>query len=195
MRELIIDVIGEIGRPSAPTSDLGELVALHSLLDSPKDKILWDVGHRPTHTSVHHGVTGSTPSASTRASPCSARCSSPSTTSWAPARLYLDRLRGRPEGGDAQGDRRGRQGGRGDRRRGAHRRRRLRGAPSRRRTADADGDRPQRQRHVDLPTSARSRATSNASAQPPPLSGPLHTEERLTQLPLSADGSSAFGPR
>ena len=48
-------------------------------------------------------------------------------------RLDLDRLRGRAEGGDAQGHRRGRQRRRGDRRRSAHRRRRLRGAPQRRR--------------------------------------------------------------
>ena len=34
VRELIIDVIGELA------------VSLHSLLDSPKDKILWDVGHQ-----------------------------------------------------------------------------------------------------------------------------------------------------
>ena len=65
-------------------------------------------------------------------------------------RLDLDRLRGRPEGGDAPGDRRGRQGRRGDRRRRADRRRRLRGAARGRRPADADRDRPQRQRDVDL---------------------------------------------
>jgi 1-deoxy-D-xylulose-5-phosphate synthase len=46
-RELIIDVIGEIGGHFGANLGTCELaVALHSLLDSPKDKILWDVGHQ-----------------------------------------------------------------------------------------------------------------------------------------------------
>src|SRR5436190_23334791 len=47
VRELIIDVIGEIGGHFGANLGTCELaVALHSLLDSPKDKILWDVGHQ-----------------------------------------------------------------------------------------------------------------------------------------------------
>jgi 1-deoxy-D-xylulose-5-phosphate synthase len=46
-RELIIDVIGEIGGHFGANLGTCELAAaLHSLLDSPKDKILWDVGHQ-----------------------------------------------------------------------------------------------------------------------------------------------------
>jgi 1-deoxy-D-xylulose-5-phosphate synthase len=46
-RELIIDVIGRIGGHFGANLGTCELaVALHSLLDSPKDKILWDVGHQ-----------------------------------------------------------------------------------------------------------------------------------------------------
>src|SRR3954471_1929443 len=46
-RELIIDIIGEIGGHFGANLGTCELaVALHSLLDSPKDKILWDVGHQ-----------------------------------------------------------------------------------------------------------------------------------------------------
>ena len=46
-RELIIDVIGEIGGHFGANLGASELaVALHSLLDSPRDKILWDVGHQ-----------------------------------------------------------------------------------------------------------------------------------------------------
>jgi 1-deoxy-D-xylulose-5-phosphate synthase len=46
-RELIIDVIGEIGGHFGANLGTCELaVSLHSLLDSPKDKILWDVGHQ-----------------------------------------------------------------------------------------------------------------------------------------------------
>ena len=47
VRELIIDVIGEIGGHFGANLGTCELtVALHSLLDSPTDKILWDVGHQ-----------------------------------------------------------------------------------------------------------------------------------------------------
>jgi 1-deoxy-D-xylulose-5-phosphate synthase len=47
VRELIIDVIGEIGGHFGANLGACELaVALHSLLDSPQDKILWDVGHQ-----------------------------------------------------------------------------------------------------------------------------------------------------
>ena len=43
----IIDTIGEIGGHFGANLGTCELaVALHSLLDSPRDKILWDVGHQ-----------------------------------------------------------------------------------------------------------------------------------------------------
>jgi len=46
-RELIIDTIGEIGGHFGANLGTCELaVALHSLMDSPRDKILWDVGHQ-----------------------------------------------------------------------------------------------------------------------------------------------------
>ena len=47
VRELIIDVIGEIGGHFGANLGACELaVALHSLLESPRDKIIWDVGHQ-----------------------------------------------------------------------------------------------------------------------------------------------------
>jgi 1-deoxy-D-xylulose-5-phosphate synthase len=47
MREYIIDTIGEIGGHFGANLGTCELaVALHSLLDSPRDKLLWDVGHQ-----------------------------------------------------------------------------------------------------------------------------------------------------
>src|ERR671935_584233 len=47
VREHIIDTVGEIGGHFGANLGVCELaVALHSLLDSPKDKILWDVGHQ-----------------------------------------------------------------------------------------------------------------------------------------------------
>jgi 1-deoxy-D-xylulose-5-phosphate synthase len=46
VRELLIDTVGEIGGHFGANLGACEIaVALHSLLDSPKDKILWDVGH------------------------------------------------------------------------------------------------------------------------------------------------------
>src|SRR3954471_22385256 len=47
VRDLIIDTIGEIGGHFGANLGTCELaVSLHSLLDSPTDKILWDVGHQ-----------------------------------------------------------------------------------------------------------------------------------------------------
>src|SRR5205085_956321 len=47
LREHIIDTVGEIGGHFGANLGAIEIaVALHSLLDSPKDKILWDVGHQ-----------------------------------------------------------------------------------------------------------------------------------------------------
>lgn len=47
VREHIIDTVGEIGGHFGANLGTCELaVALHSLMDSPTDKILWDVGHQ-----------------------------------------------------------------------------------------------------------------------------------------------------
>jgi 1-deoxy-D-xylulose-5-phosphate synthase len=47
VREHIIDTVGEIGGHFGANLGTCELaVALHSLLDSPTDKVLWDVGHQ-----------------------------------------------------------------------------------------------------------------------------------------------------
>ncbi|MEJ7894683.1 MAG: 1-deoxy-D-xylulose-5-phosphate synthase N-terminal domain-containing protein, partial [Solirubrobacteraceae bacterium] len=47
VREHIIDTVGEIGGHFGANLGTTELaVALHSLMDSPRDKILWDVGHQ-----------------------------------------------------------------------------------------------------------------------------------------------------
>jgi 1-deoxy-D-xylulose-5-phosphate synthase len=47
VREYIIDTVGEIGGHFGANLGSCELaVALHSLLDSPRDKVLWDVGHQ-----------------------------------------------------------------------------------------------------------------------------------------------------
>ena len=47
VRAHIIDTVGEIGGHFGANLGTCELaVALHSLLDSPRDKVLWDVGHQ-----------------------------------------------------------------------------------------------------------------------------------------------------
>ena len=47
IREHIIDTVGEIGGHFGANLGACEIaVALHSVLDSPRDKILWDVGHQ-----------------------------------------------------------------------------------------------------------------------------------------------------
>src|SRR5437588_7621502 len=47
VREHVIDTVGEIGGHFGANLGTCEIaVALHSLLDSPSDKILWDVGHQ-----------------------------------------------------------------------------------------------------------------------------------------------------
>ncbi|MFZ0089679.1 MAG: 1-deoxy-D-xylulose-5-phosphate synthase N-terminal domain-containing protein, partial [Solirubrobacteraceae bacterium] len=47
VREHIINTVGEIGGHFGANLGTCEIaVALHSLLDSPRDKILWDVGHQ-----------------------------------------------------------------------------------------------------------------------------------------------------
>src|SRR5579875_4211026 len=47
VRRYIIDTVGEIGGHFGANLGAVEIaVALHSLLDSPRDKILWDVGHQ-----------------------------------------------------------------------------------------------------------------------------------------------------
>src|SRR4051812_5075203 len=47
VRELLIDTVGEVGGHFGANLGACEIaVALHSLLDSPTDKIVWDVGHQ-----------------------------------------------------------------------------------------------------------------------------------------------------
>ncbi len=47
VREHIIDTVGEVGGHFGANLGTCELaVVLHSLLDSPRDKVLWDVGHQ-----------------------------------------------------------------------------------------------------------------------------------------------------
>ncbi len=47
VRELLIDTVGEVGGHFGANLGTCEIaVAIHSLIDSPRDKVLWDVGHQ-----------------------------------------------------------------------------------------------------------------------------------------------------
>lgn len=56
IRELIIDTVSKNGGHLASNLGVVELtIALHSVFDTPKDKIIWDVGHQ---SYVHKILTG-----------------------------------------------------------------------------------------------------------------------------------------
>src|SRR5213596_97068 len=125
VRELIIDTIGEIGGHFGANLGAFEIaVALHSLLDSPRDKILWDVGHQAY---PHKVLTGRRDRLSTirkyegLAPFCSIFESEHDIMGAGHASTSVSYAVGLKE--DAPGGRRGRQGGRRHRRRRPHRRR------------------------------------------------------------------------
>ena len=56
IREVILSCVSEVGGHLAPSLGAVELtVALHSVLESPRDKIIWDVGHQAY---AHKIITG-----------------------------------------------------------------------------------------------------------------------------------------
>jgi 1-deoxy-D-xylulose-5-phosphate synthase len=56
IRELLIDTVGEVGGHFGANLGACEIaVALHSVLDSPRDKVIWDVGHQAY---AHKVITG-----------------------------------------------------------------------------------------------------------------------------------------
>ena len=56
IRELIINTVSKTGGHLASNLGVVELtIALHSIFDAPKDKIIWDVGHQ---SYVHKIITG-----------------------------------------------------------------------------------------------------------------------------------------
>ena len=88
VRELLIDTVGEIGGHFGANLGTCEIaVALHSLLDSPRDKILWDVGHQAYPHKVLTGRRDQLDDDPQVRRPGAVLLdrTSPSTTSWAPA--------------------------------------------------------------------------------------------------------------
>ena len=104
VREHIIKTVGEIGGHFGANLGTCEIaVALHSVLHSPNDKILWDVGHQAY---PHKVLTGRRDQLATirRYEGLAPFCSSggvPARHHGRRPRLHRDRLRGRPQGGDA----------------------------------------------------------------------------------------------
>ncbi len=153
VREHIIDTVGEIGGHFGANLGTCELaVALHSVLESPRDKILWDVGHQAY---PHKVLTGRRDAAEHDSPVRRARAvlldrRVPARHHGRRPRLDVDRLRGGDQGGHApSGLGRGREGRGGDRRRRDDRRRRVRGDRPGRWAGHTDRGRAQRQRHVD----------------------------------------------
>ena len=107
VREHIIDTVGEIGGHFGANLGTCEIaVALHSLLDSPRDKILWDVGHQAY---PHKILTGRRDQLQTirkyqGLAPFCAIARVRARHHGRRARLDRDRLRRRDQGGDAAGD-------------------------------------------------------------------------------------------
>ena len=144
-------------------------MAIHSLLDSPRDKVLWDVGHQAY---PHKVLTGRRDELHTirkyeRARALLLDAGVGARHHGRGPRLDQRVVRGRHQGGDAPRRGAGRQGRRGDRRRRAHRRRLLRGPAERRRHGHADRDRGERQRHVDRPERRRPLAALQPHAPQP----------------------------
>ncbi len=172
VREHIIDTVGEIGGHFGANLGTCELaVALHSVLDSPRDKILWDVGHQAY---PHKVLTGRRDRAEHDPPVRRPRAvlldrGVARTTSWAPG---TPRPRSATRSGSRRAcatwtPRRGRQGRGGDRRRRDDRRRRVRGDRPGRRPGHADRGRAQRQRHVDRAQRGRAVALLQPRAPEP----------------------------
>ena len=168
VREHIIDTVGEIGGHFGANLGACEIaVALHSMLDSPRDKILWDVGHQAYPHKVLTGrrdrlqtirkYGGLAPFCSIAESEHDIMGAGHASTAIGYAVGIKEAMR-RGHGEDGQ-RRRGRRRRRDDRRRG------VRGGPPGRRRGHADRGRAQRQRDVDrTERRARCRATSTGSA-------------------------------
>ena len=168
VREHIIDTVGEIGGHFGANLGTCELaVALHSLLDSPRDKVLWDVGHQAY---PHKVLTGRRDELATirrygGLTPfCSIGESEHDIMGAGHASTSIGYGVGIKEGMRRRGDLNAGACRRGDRRRGDDRRRRLRGDPPGRRPPDADGRRPQRQRDVDRAERRRDEPVLHAPA-------------------------------
>ena len=188
VRELLIDTVGEIGGHFGANLGACEIaVAVHSLLDSPRDKVLWDVGHQAYPHKVLTGrrdrvgtirqYGGLAPFCAISESEHDIMGAGHASTSIG----YGVGIKEAMRRGDAPGRPRRRR----HRRRRDDRRRRLRGGQPGRRARHAARRDPQRQRHVaSRRTSARCRATSTASGSSPHMwKAREGVEERLTRLP------------
>ncbi len=104
VRDYIIDTVGEIGGHFGANLGTCELaVALHSVLDSPRDKILWDVGHQAYPHKVLTGRRDELPTIRKYGglAPFCSREESRARHHGRGPRVDRRELRGRHQGGDA----------------------------------------------------------------------------------------------
>ena len=202
VREHIIDTVGEIGGHFGANLGTCELaVALHSLLDSPRDKILWDVGHQAYPHKVLTGRRDQLPTIRQYeglAPFCSIDESEHDIMGAGHASTSIGYAVGLKEAHAPARRARRRQGRRRHRRRRDDRRRRLRGDPPGRRPRHADRRRPQRQRHVDR--AERRRAVALLQPRPPEPEAVARArgrrgEARPSCRPASARRFERLGPQ
>ena len=166
---MIIQTVARRAGHLAPNLGVVELtLALHRVFDSPRDKIIWDVGHQ---SYPHKLVTGRLrplrhAARSSAASPAiRVALGERARPVRHQPRQHVDlgraRLRGRARSRGREPSRR-----RGHRRRRAHRRHGVRGAQQRRRAGQAPDRHPQRQRVEHLAQHRRHRTATSPSSRP-----------------------------
>ena len=193
LRRETIDAVSVTGGHLGAGLGVVELtVALHRVFDTPRDRLIWDVGHQAYPHKIltgrrdrirtlrqGGGLSGFTKRAESEYDPFGAAHSSTSISAGLGMAVARD-LDG------AHQQRRVR-----DRRRRHERRHGLRGHEQRRRAQRAPDRHPQRQRHVDRPAGRRALQLSGAHLLERHLPAPARHRQAARQEPAQVPGSAA----